>query len=144
MAHHGIFLAVFTILRKKYSKPTEPFFKSKFGKLFSIFVTQYLVFFAFIPFIVQDFDHMWYAMEKYVILDFTTSQTIEIINENEFAILLMTLFVGLHYISYRQGNLPEKISKLKLRYWVLFLIFIILPIGLFYVGSAQEFIYFQF
>ena len=79
-----------------------------------------------------------------IILDFTTSQTIEIINENEFAILLITLFVVLHYISYRQGNLPEKISKLKLRYWVLFLIFIILPIGLFYVGSAQEFIYFQF
>ena len=141
---HGIFLAVFTVLRKKYSKPTEPFFKSKFGKLFSIFVTQYLVFFAFIPFIVQDFDHMWYAMEKYVILDFATSQTIEIINENEFAILLIILFVALHYISYRLVDMPEKISKLKLRYWILFLIFIILPISLFYVGSAQEFIYFQF
>ena len=44
-------LAAFTVLRKKYSKPTEPFFKSKFGKLFSIFVTQYLVFFTFIPFV---------------------------------------------------------------------------------------------
>ena len=141
---HGIFLAVWTVIRNKYSKPVEPFFKTKFGKLFSIFVTQYLVFFTFLAFIIQDFDHMWYAMKKYVVLDFTTSQTIEIINENEFAILLITLFVVLHYISYRQGNLPEKISKLKLRYWVLFLIFIILPIGLFYVGSAQEFIYFQF
>ena len=141
---HGIFLAVWTVIRNKYSKPVEPFFKTKFGKLFSIFVTQYLVFFTFLAFIIQDFDHMWYAMKKYVVLDFTTSQTIEIINENEFAILLITLFVVLHYISYRQGNLPEKISKLKLRYWVLFLIFIILPIGLFYAGSAQEFIYFQF
>ena len=144
MALHGIFLGIFTILRKKYSKPTEPFFKSKFGKLFSIFVTQYLVFFTFIVFIVQDFDHMWYVMKKYVILDFATSQTIEIINENEFAILLIILFVALHYISYRLVVMPEKISKLKLRYWILFLIFIILPISLFYVGSAQEFIYFQF
>jgi len=141
---HGIFLAAFTVLRKKYSKPTEPFFKSKFGKLFSIFVTQYLVFFTFIPFVIKDFDHMLYAMKKYVILDFTTSQTIEIINKNEFAIILIILFAVLHYVSYRQGNLPEKISKLKLRYWVLFLIFIILPISLFYVGSAQEFIYFEF
>jgi D-alanyl-lipoteichoic acid acyltransferase DltB (MBOAT superfamily) len=141
---HGIFLGIFTILRKKYSKPTEPFFKSKFGKLFSIFVTQYLVFFTFIVFIVQDFDHMWYVMKKYVILDFATSQTIEIINENEFAILLIILFVALHYISYRLVVMPEKISKLKLRYWILFLIFIILPISLFYVGSAQEFFYFQF
>ena len=138
------FLLYGTVIRNKYSKPVEPFFKTKFGKLFSIFVTQYLVFFTFLAFIIQDFDHMWYAMKKYVVLDFTTSQTIEIINENEFAILLITLFVVLHYISYRQGNLPEKISKLKLRYWVLFLIFIILPIGLFYAGSAQEFIYFQF
>ena len=141
---HGIILAAFTVLRKKYSRPVEPFFKSKFGNLFGIFVTQYLVFFTFIPFVVQDFDHMLYAMKKYVILDFNTSQTIEIINENEFAILLILLFVVLHYVSYRLGNMPEKISKLKLRYWILFLIFIILPISLFYVGSAQEFIYFQF
>jgi len=141
---HGIILAAFTVLRKKYSRPVEPFFKSKFGNLFGIFVTQYLVFFTFIPFVVQDFDHMLYAMKKYVILDFNTSQTIEIINENEFAILLILLFVVLHYVSYRLGNLPEKISKLKLSYWILFLIFIILPISLFYVGSAQEFIYFQF
>ncbi|MEE3213867.1 MAG: MBOAT family O-acyltransferase [Thermoproteota archaeon] len=154
-AFHGIFLIVFTILRKKYSKPTEPFFKSKFGKLFSIFVTQYLVFFTFIVFIVQDFGHMWYAMKKYVILDFATSQTIEIINANEFASLLIILFVALHFISYRldvshgksnsEGQaLPEIISKLKLRYWILFLISIILPISLFYVGSAQEFFYFKF
>jgi len=152
---HGIFLAAFTILRRKYSKPTEPFFKSKFGKPFSIFVTQYLVFFTFIVFIVQDFDHMWYALKKYVILDFETSQTIEIIKENEFASLLIILFVALHYISYRLDGLhgksnsegqalPEIISKLKLRYWILFLISIILPISLFYVGSAQEFFYFKF
>jgi len=141
---HGIFLAAFTVLRKKYSKPTESFFKSKFGKFSSIFITQYLVFFTFIAFRIQDFDHMWYAMKKYVILDFSTFQTFEIIKNNEFPILLLILFVVLHYISYRNGNLPEKISKLKLRYWVLFLFCIILPISLFYVGSAQEFIYFQF
>ena len=141
---HGIFLAAFTVLRKKYSKPTESFFKSKFGKFSSIFITQYLVFFTFIAFRIQDFDHMWYAMKKYVILDFSTFQTFEIIKNNEFPILLLILFVALHYISYRNGNLPEKISKLKLRYWVLFLFCIILPISLFYVGSAQEFIYFQF
>ena len=141
---HGIFLAAFTVLRKKYSKPTESFFKSKLGKFSSIFITQYLVFFTFIAFRIQDFDHMWYAMKKYVILDFSTFQTFEIIKNNEFPILLLILFVALHYISYKNGNLPEKISKLKLRYWVLFLFCIILPISLFYVGSAQEFIYFQF
>ena len=81
---HGIFLAVFTVLRKKYGKSTESFFKTKFGKIFSIVVTQYLIFFTFIAFRIQNFDHMWYAMQKYILLDFNTSQTIEIIKNNEF------------------------------------------------------------
>ena len=141
---HGIFLAIFTVLRKKYGKPTESFFKTKFGKIFSIIVTQYLVFFTFIAFRIENFDHMWYAMQKYILLDFNTSQTIEIIKNNEFPILLLIFFAVLHFISYKKGNLPEKISNLKLRYWILFLFCIILPISLFYVGSAQEFIYFEF
>ena len=141
---HGIFLAVFTVLRKKYGKSTESFFKTKFGKIFSIVVTQYLIFFTFIAFRIQNFDHMLYAMQKYILLDFNTSQTIEIIKNNEFPILLLILFAFLHYISYKKGNLSERISKLKLRYWILFLFCIVLPISLFYVGSAQEFIYFQF
>ena len=141
---HGIFLAVFTVFRKKYGKPTESFFKTKFGKIFSIVVTQYLIFFTFIAFRIQNFDHMWYAMQKYILLDFNTSQTMEIIKNNEFPILLLILFGVLHYISYKKGNLPERISKLKIRYWILFLFCIVLPISLFYVGSAQEFIYFQF
>ena len=87
---------------------------------------------------------MWYAMQKYILLDFNTSQTMEIIKNNEFPILLLILFGVLHYISYKKGNLPERISKLKIRYWILFLFCIVLPISLFYVGSAQEFIYFQF
>ena len=107
-------------------------------------MTQYLIFFTFIAFRIQNFDHMWYAMQKYILLDFNTSQTIEIIKNNEFPILLLILFTILHYISYKKGNLPELISKLKLRYWILFLFCIVLPISLFYVGSAQEFIYFQF
>ena len=141
---HGIFLAVFTVLRKKYGKSTESFFKTKFGKIFSIVATQYLIFFTFIAFRIENFEHMWDAMQKYNLLDFNTSQTIEIIKNNEFPILLLLLFTILHFISYKKGNLPELISKLKLRYWILFLFCIVLPISLFYVGSAQEFIYFQF
>ena len=118
---HGIFLAVFTVLRKKYTKSTESFFKTKFGKISSIFITQYLVFLTFIAFRIQNLDHMSYAMQKYIFLDFSFTQTIEIIKNNEFPILLIILFVILHYFSYKKGNLPEKISNLKLRYWTLFL-----------------------
>ena len=83
-------------------------------------------------------------MRKYLILDFNTTQTIEIIRNNEFAILLIILFVVLHLISFKKGNLVEKLSKLRLTYWAIFLFSIILPIVLFYVGTAEQFIYFQF
>ena len=64
--------------------------------------------------------------------------------ENEFALALMILFAVLHFISFKQKNLAEKISKIKLHYWLLLLIGMFLPIALFYVGSPQEFIYFEF
>ena len=142
---HGIFLATHTILRRRYPRITlHPFFQKNIGKLFSIVITQYLMFFTFIAFRVKDFDHMLYSMNKYIFIDFATDKTIEIIMENEFAISLMILFATLHFISFKQGNLAEKISGIRLRYWVLFLAGIFLPIALFYVGSAQEFIYFEF
>tara|TARA_Y100001936_G_scaffold241486_1_gene277417 strand:+ start:1838 stop:3310 length:1473 start_codon:yes stop_codon:yes gene_type:complete len=141
---HGIFLGLHTIMRAKLPQSYGNFFKSKFGNLSAIFITQYIVFFTFIAFRVQDFDLMLYSMRKYLILDFDTTQTIEIIRNNEFAILLIMLFVILHLISFKKGNLVEKLSKLRLTYWAIFLFSIILPVVLFYVGTAEQFIYFQF
>jgi len=142
---HGLFLACYTILRKNFSSnSTKKFFKSKIGKITSILITQYLVFFTFIAFWMKDFTHMAYAMEKYVFLDFATEGTIQIIRDNEFPILLIILFGILHFYSYKQGNIVEKISKMKIHYsaGILFVFFI--SIAMFYVGSAREFIYFQF
>ena len=142
---HGIFLASFTILRKKFPHASaNVFFKTKFGKIASILITQYLVFFTFIAFRVQDFDHMVYSMEKYVFLDFETVNTIEIIESHEFSISLLILFIILHFISYKKGNIVDYVSKLKMEYWFIFLLCIFLPLALFYLGSAQEFIYFKF
>ena len=142
---HGVFLASFTILRKKFPHAsTNVFFKTKFGKIASILITQYLVFFTFIAFRVQDFDHMVYSMEKYVFLDFETVNTIEIIESHEFSISLLILFIILHFISYKKGNIVDYVSKLKMEYWFIFLLCIFLPLALFYLGSAQEFIYFKF
>jgi len=142
---HGIFLASYTILRKKFPNASSNiFFKTKFGKITSIFITQYIVFFTFIVFRVKDFDHMFYSMEKYIFLDFQTVHTIEIIKSNEFSILLIFLFLILHFISYKNGNIVKSISKLKLKYWFVFLLSVFLPLTLFYLGSSEEFIYFQF
>jgi len=62
---HGIFLALYTILRKNFpNASSHNFFKSQTGKITSIFVTQYLVFFTFIAFWMKDFEHMFYAMKN--------------------------------------------------------------------------------
>tara|TARA_Y100000748_G_C15481170_1_gene482850 strand:+ start:235 stop:1560 length:1326 start_codon:yes stop_codon:yes gene_type:complete len=142
---HGLFLACYTILRKKFpGASSNKFFKSKIGKITSILITQYLVFFSFIAFWMKDFHHMAYAMEKYIILDFATNGTIQIIRDNELPILLLILFGVLHFISYKKGNMVERISKLKIQYWTGILFVFFISIAIFYVGSAREFIYFQF
>jgi len=142
---HGLFLASHTILRKKFpGASSNKFFKSKIGKISSILITQYLVFFTFIVFWMQDFNHMLYAMEKYVLLDFALNDTIQLIQNNELPILLLILFGILHFISYKKGNIAERISKLKIYYWVGVLFTFFISIAIFYVGSAREFIYFQF
>jgi alginate O-acetyltransferase complex protein AlgI len=142
---HGLFLACYTLLRKKYpNASSNKFFKSKFGKISSILVTQYLIFFTFIAFWMRDFEHMIYAMKKYVFLDFAFEKTIDIMSANEFPILIIILFVILHIFSYKKGNIPERISKLKIHYWIGILFMFFLPVAIFYLGSAREFIYFQF
>jgi len=141
---HGIFLGLHTIMRAKLPKSYNNFFKTKFGIVSSIFITQYIVFFTFIAFRVQDFEFMLYSMKKYVLLDFEIIQTIEIIRNNEFAISLIIIFVIFHFISFKKSNLVERFSKLRLFHWAIFLFLIISPIALFYVGSAEQFIYFQF
>ena len=142
---HGLFLACYTILRKKIpGASSNKFFKSKIGKITSILITQYLVFFSFIAFWMKDFHHMAYAMEKYVILDFAVEKTTDIIFANEFPILLLILFGILHVYSFKKGNIPERIAGLKMHYWVLVLFGIFLPIAMFYLGDSRTFIYFQF
>ena len=140
---HGIFLAVFTILRKKYYKPTEPFFKSKFGKIFSIIITQYLVFFTFIAFRVQDLDALPYLFYKYLVWDFAINETVQILSHNQIPIILIVGFFILHYISYKK-NIVKTLSEIKIVYWMGILLGMITLILFFYDLSPEEFIYFRF
>ena len=90
---HGIFLATHTIIKRKYPQISlHPFFQKNAGKIFSIIATQYLVFFTFIAFRVQDFDHMWYSMQKYVLWDFATEQVVELVALNKFPVILIIVF----------------------------------------------------
>ena len=64
---HGGYLAIHKVISDKFpGLKIHPFFKSKFGKIISILITQYFVFLAWIPFRVGDIEGMLYAIEKYV------------------------------------------------------------------------------
>lgn len=142
---HGSYLAIHKIILDKFpSLKGNKFFKSKLGIIFSIFVTQYLVFLTWIPFRVKDADHLTYSIWKYIVWDFGFEKTINIISSNKLPILLIIGFIVLHYISYKKTNLLEIISRFKLRYWVIFLIAVTFSILFLYDGKPEDFIYFRF
>jgi len=141
---HGSYLAVHKILVNKFpSLANNLFFKTKSGKILSIFVTQYFIFLAWIAFRVKDMDAMIYSFTKYIILDFEISGTIEFILVHKLAIGIMTLFIILNFISYKK-DMKKMIVNLKLRYWILVLVIPISLILLFFDATPNDFIYFQF
>ena len=142
---HGLYVGVHMVLRKNIPfLRNHIFFKTKFGKVVSILVTQYLIFFSFLAFRIQDLEHLSYSMQKYLILDFQIIETLSVIQSHKISIALMILFMIIHFISFKHGNLVEKFANLNYHYWVLFLVAGILSILLLYDGNPTDFIYFKF
>jgi len=142
---HGSYLAIHKILVNKFpSLANNLFFKTKSGKILSIFITQYFIFLAWIAFRVKDTDDMLYSMSKYVFLDFQTITIKQVINSNEVSVGLIGLFIITNIILYKQKNIIEKISKMKLWKWFFFIVIITLIIFLSFAGQTDDFIYFQF
>jgi len=142
---HGLYLAIHKMLLNKFPVLKDlKFFKTKTGKITSIFITQYFIFLAWIPFTIADTNLMFVNMQKYVFLDFLTENSIPFIISQKYPIAIMGFFVLLHLISYRAKNLPMRISKLKLPYWILFLLIALFFILFFYGGNPEPFIYFKF
>jgi len=105
--------------------------------------TQYLIFFAWISFRVEDTDLMIYTMQKFLIWDFQIENTIGFIRAHKFESGLICLFLILHFISYRLGNLIQRISSRNIFLFV-FLTVVIVSILFFYDGNSEDFIYFKF
>lgn len=142
---HGTYLALHKILVDKIPfLKDNALFRTKFGKVLSILITQYLVILAWIAFRVRDLDQIIYAMKKYVLIDFATTHTIQFISMHKLPIAILLIFAILHFVSYRKPDLREKISNFKLHYWFFFLAGIMTIIILFYSGNPEDFIYFQF
>ena len=144
-ALHGSYLAIHKLIIDKFPGVSiHPFFKSRLGKITSIVITQYFVFLAWIPFRVQDTNHMLYSIEKYIFIDFQFSQILEFIFQHKWPVLIIGLFIILHTLTYSRPNLIERIYNLPLRYWTIFLIVALGCIVYFFNGDPQDFMYFRF
>ena len=142
---HGFYLVIQKSILKKFpGLKKNQFLKTRFGKIVSIIFMQFFIFLAWIPFRVRDTDAMLYSIQKYLLWDFSYQEVGEIILVNKIPVVLMILFIGLQVISVKKNNLLENISNLEIKYWILILIGIILPILLLYDLNPHDFIYFRF
>jgi alginate O-acetyltransferase complex protein AlgI len=142
---HGTYLAIHRALSNKFPQIfSQDLSKNRILKIVAIVVTQYFVFLAWIPFRIKEFDNMTYAMQKYLIPNISISSFIEIIKSYELPVVFIVIFITLHFMSYRKGNLVETVAKLRPINWFLFSTICGLLIVLFYGGSPKEFIYFEF
>ncbi|RDJ32156.1 MAG: MBOAT family protein [Crenarchaeota archaeon] len=141
---HGLYVSIDTILRKKFPLlRNNKFFKSKIGKIGAILGTQILVFFAWIPFRVSDTNDMLYSMEKFILVDIQINEIIPFVLNHKLPIALISLFIVLHYISYKKPNMIEYFSKLKHLHWTIMIFVILLTIVFFFDGNSEDFIYFR-
>ena len=141
---HGIFVGIEGLLRSKFKIFQRQISKNRAIKIFSIIGTQYLVFLSFLAFRIHDLNELSISIQKFVFIEINTSEIFNTLSENKLPVLLMVLFIIIHYISYKKQNLLEKIAELDLKYWSLVLIIILTSIIFFYDANPRDFIYFRF
>jgi len=141
---HGVYLAVQKLTTNKFPVlKNSKFLKTRTGKIISILITQYFIFMTWLAFRVEDLDALSYVLYKYVVWDFATSATLQILSHNIIPITLIIGFFILNYISYRK-NIVKSLSEMKITHWTIILFGIMILILFFYDLSPEEFIYFRF
>ena len=141
---HGVYLAVQKLITNKFPVlKNNKFLKTRTGKIISILITQYFIFMTWLAFRVEDLDALSYVLYKYVVWDFATSATLQILSHNIIPVTLIIGFFILNYISYRK-NIVKSLSEMKITHWTIILFGIMILILFFYDLSPEEFIYFRF
>lgn len=137
--YHGALLVAYKWITNRFS-----LIKSGIA---SIIITQYFIFLGWLIFRVGNFEHLLFAIKKFLWLDFFSvgiSGIMPFFLENKFAILLIMVFFYLHALSYKIPNIIEKVNSSKLNYWFLYIMLVALLLFLFTPSSSKAFIYFQF
>ena len=142
---HGLYVGIETSIRSIFpSLQNNSFLKSRFGKIISILSTQYLILIGFLIFRVHNLEHLSYSVQKLIFIDLEINGVSSFILEHKFPLFLMMLFVIIHFISFRNPKMLDKISNLRLTYWVIFLIIVFTSIIFFSDTNPRDFVYFRF
>lgn len=141
---HGGYLAIHKLIANHFQTlSNNRFFRSKIGVVVSIFVTQYLVFLAWIAFRVRDAEHLSYSLYKFVVLDFQTYKVEQIILTHKLSVIILVIFV-IGMILFRKPNMIERLARLGSIRWISFLVIVTLAILFLYDGNPEDFLYFKF
>ena len=141
---HGSYLAITRYLGNKIPRfASHSFFSTRIGKITTILAVQYFVFLAWIPFRVQNFEFMSYSIQKYILLDFATGKTLELMSTNKISVFLIVVFIIASVISYKK-DIHQLTSKMSLKKWTTVMTLFAVIILILYDGSPQDFIYFKF
>ena len=142
---HGLYVGIETAIRSIFpSLRNNSFLKSRFGKIISILSTQYLILIGFLIFRVHNLEHLSYSVQKLIFIDLEINGVSSFILEHKLPLFLMMLFVIIHFISFRNPKMLDKISNLRLTYWVIFLIIVFTSIIFFSDTNPRDFVYFRF
>ncbi|MFB3764863.1 MAG: MBOAT family protein [Methanotrichaceae archaeon] len=117
-----------------------------------ILITQYFIFFGWLIFRADSLDNMIYCMNKFIFPDFFSritylSLVYGFLNEMKIYIVALSLYILLlafYRDRFCKVDWVTFISSLKLRYWTLFLIIVILIIAWFSPSTSSRFIYSAF
>ena len=141
---HGVYLAVQKLMTNQFpSLKNNKFLKTRTGKIISILITQYFIFMTWLAFRVENLDALSYVLYKYVIWNFATNATSEILSHNIIPITLIIGFFILNFISYKR-DIAKSLSEMKIKHWTIILFGIMILILFFYDLSPEELIYFRF
>ena len=147
-AYQGGLLAIHKFITNKinFRDFFGKFINERNGNILSIIIAQFFVFLGWLIFRVRDSSHLLYSIKKFIIVDFFSSipGIISFCLQNKFIIFLIFVFFYLHILSYKIKNIIERINSLNLKYWFLYIIFIILLLLVFTPNLNTAFIYFQF
>jgi len=122
---------------------------TKFPRLhnaFRVFITLYLVVFSLLLFRLYNAKNIIYTAKKFLWLDFSNlaSQWQSIFPAFQIPLLMIIIFIILHFITYFKSGWLEKLQEKGLFEWTIYLIAMMLVLYFFAPSESMPFVYFQF